>query len=89
MAEQPTNIDIDQQTMDRLLANPSFMDAILKKLGTVQAPKKVGGFVDAGDISGGAFPQMTNEQLYKHAQAVNRGINQEAALAQYNQLMKK
>jgi hypothetical protein len=89
MAEQPTNLDIDQQTMDRLLANPSFMDAIAKKLGTAQAPKKAGGFVDAGDISGGAFPQMTNEQLYNHAKAVNKGINQEVALAQYNQLLGK
>lgn len=88
MAELPKNLEISQEVIDSLLSNPNFLDAVAKKLGTSQAPKKVGGWVDAGDVSGGAFPQMTKEQLYQHAKAINKGINQEVALAQYEILSK-
>lgn len=86
MVEMPQNVEISQDMIDKLLNNPSFLDAVAKKIGANNPPKKVGGFVDANDISGGAFPQMSSQQLYNFAKAINGSVDQKAAESQFEAL---
>lgn len=85
MAETPQNIEISQETINALLNNPQFLDAVAKKLGTSK-PQTGGGWVNAESASGGAFPQMDKDQLYNFAKSINRNVNQQTAAIQYEQI---